>query len=82
MNLTLIVTKNCNSCKRVETQLKEFAERDNINLIITDLNDSKRRGIIIVPALFINDDLFSYGDVDETKLKSELKNIKIKSTED
>ncbi|MEJ2615693.1 MAG: thioredoxin family protein [Ignavibacteriaceae bacterium] len=73
MNLRLIITKDCNTCKRAETQLKQLTSRNkNLNLIITDINDFKRRGIVIVPALFIEDELFCYGDINETKLISKV----------
>lgn len=69
MNLNLIVTKDCTACKRAEAQLRKFVSRNaGLNLLITDINDFKKRGIVIVPALFIEDELFSYGDVNETKL--------------
>ncbi len=72
MNLTLLVTKNCSVCKRVEIQLKKFIEKVNVNLLIIDINDFNRPGIAIVPALLIGDELFSYGEVDENKLLKKL----------
>ncbi len=72
MNLTLLVTKNCNACQRVEIQLKKFIEKFNIELLIMDINDFNRPGIAIVPALLIGDELFSYGDVNEHKLLKKL----------
>lgn len=73
MNLKLIVTKNCAGCKRAEAQLKQLiSKKESLNLIILDINDFKKHGIFIVPALFIEDELFCYGDVDETKLISKV----------
>jgi len=73
MNLTLVVTKNCTACKRVEAQLKQLiSKKGNLNLIVTDINNFKKRGIVIVPALFIEDELFCYGDVNEAKLISKV----------
>jgi len=70
MILTLVVTKNCNCCERAEEQLKQFVlSKENLKLIITNINDFNRRGIAIVPALIINDELFSYGDVNVKKLE-------------
>lgn len=72
MSLTLLVTKNCNACKRVESQLNKFIEKVNIELLIMDINDFNRPGIAIVPALLIGNELFSYGDVDENRLLKKL----------
>ncbi len=74
MNLTLVITNNCSSCKRVEANMKLFAaQNENINLMVVNLNDVKYKGIIIVPALLIEDELFTYGDIDEKKLLNKLK---------
>lgn len=69
MKLTLVVTKKCNGCKKVEAQLKQFIiKKVNVNLLIIDINDFNKPWISIVPVLLIEDELFSYGDVDENKL--------------
>ncbi len=69
MNLTLVVANNCNTCIRAEEHLKKLAsEKQDISLSVVNINDYKGKGIVIVPALLINDELFSYGDVDEAKL--------------
>lgn len=76
MKLTLVTTKNCNTCKRVESLLKKFiSKKVNVNLLIIDINDFKKPGIPIVPALLIEDELFSYGEVDENKLSRKLINV-------
>lgn len=73
MELTLIVAKNCNTCKIVEAQLKKFiVDKINLNLLVTDINNFNRPGIAVVPALLIEDELFCYGDVNETKLISKV----------
>jgi hypothetical protein len=80
MNLKLLVTKDCNACKRVGAQLKLLTSRNSdLNLIITDINDFKKIGIVIAPALFIEDELFCYGDVNETKLILKITELKHKS---
>ena len=77
MDLTLVVTKNCNGCKRAEEKLKQFtSDKENLNLIITDVNDFNKPGIAIVPALFIDDELFSYGEIEKEKLLFKLESIK------
>ena len=68
MNITLFVTKNCPACKRVKSQVELLlGNRKDINIIIEDLQQTRPEGIVIVPALFINDELYSYGEIDEGK---------------
>ena len=58
MNITLFITDNCLSCQRVENQLKELlGDRKEINLLIEDIKKVNSNGIIIAPALFIDDEL-------------------------
>ena len=68
MNITLFVTKNCPACKRVRSQVELLlGNRKDINITIEDLRQTRPEGIVIVPALFINDELYSYGEIDEVK---------------
>ena len=68
MNITLFVTKNCPACKRVKSQVEWLlGNRNDINLTVEDLEETRPEGIIIVPALFIEDELYTYGEIDELK---------------
>ncbi|MCH7773426.1 MAG: thioredoxin family protein [Bacteroidetes bacterium] len=68
MNITLFITDNCLSCQRVKNQLKELLRnRKEINFLVEDIKQVNSNGVIIVPALFIDDELYSYGDLDEDK---------------
>ena len=68
MNITLLVTKNCPACKRVKSQVELLLEnRKDINITIEDPQETRPEGIVIVPALFINHELYSYGEIDEEK---------------
>ena len=68
MNITLFVTKNCPACKRVKSQVEWLlGNRNDINLSIEDLQEIRPDGIMIVPALFIEDELYAYGEIDEVK---------------
>ncbi len=68
MNITLFVTKNCPACKRVKAQVEWLlGNRKDINLTVEDLQETRPEGIVIVPALFIDDELYSYGEIDEVK---------------
>lgn len=74
MNITLFITDNCLSCQRVENQLKKLLEnRNHITFLIEDIKKVNSNGIIIAPALFIDDELYSYGDLDEEKFAERLK---------
>ena len=74
MNITLFITDNCLSCRRVENQLKELLNnRKEVNLLVEDIKKANSNGIIIAPALFIDDELYSYGDLDEEKFLEKLK---------
>jgi len=73
MNVTLFITDNCLSCQRVENQIKKLLrDRKEINLLIEDIKKVNSNGIIIVPAVFVNDKLYSYGDLDEEKFLARL----------
>ena len=68
MNITLFVAKNCPACKRVKSQVEWLlGNRKDINITIEDLQETRPEGIVIVPALFIDDELYSYGEIDEEK---------------
>ncbi len=74
MNITLFITDNCLSCQRVENQLKKLLRNwEEIDLLVEDIKKVNSNGIVIAPALFINDELYSYGDLDEEKFLERLK---------
>jgi predicted thioredoxin/glutaredoxin len=73
MNITLFITANCVSCQRVENQLKELLRnRKEINFLVEDIKKVNSNGIIIAPAVFVNDKLYSYGELDEEKFLERL----------
>jgi glutaredoxin len=76
MNITLFVTENCATCRRVENQLYNLLKNhENILLIIEDIRITRSSGIAIVPALFIGEELYSYGDLNEERFLDTLKLI-------
>jgi predicted thioredoxin/glutaredoxin len=73
MNITLFITDNCLSCQRVENQIKKLLrDRKEINLLIEDIKKVNSNGIIIAPAVFVDDKLYSYGDLGEDKFLERL----------
>lgn len=73
MNITLFVARNCSSCNSVKTKIEKLVDsKKNIYLHVEDINETRPKGIVIVPALFIEDELYSYGEFDEEKLLSRL----------
>ena len=78
MNITLFVTNRCASCDRVrEVVEKMLIKRDDIKLHIEDIRKARSKGIVIVPALFIEDELFAYGDIDEGRFLDRLRTISL-----
>lgn len=73
MNLTLIISDNCEACDRAKKVLEKF--RKNYSQITTEtvhINYYDKKRISITPALLIDQELFSYGDIDEAKLSKKL----------
>jgi len=73
MNITLFVTERCSACDRVKSILEKLTtEREDIMIYIEDIRKVRSKGIVIVPALFIEDELYAYGDIDEEKFLERL----------
>ena len=69
MNLKLVIAENCPACLRAKQQLKDFHEANpDLKLSIEKITEFKKQKLSIVPALFINDELFAYGEIDSNKL--------------
>jgi len=74
MDLTLIVKNNCDACTRVEGVIKNIAKgKKEILLSVINIKDIEKPITPIVPALFVNQELYSYGDINEGKLLVYLK---------
>ena len=66
--LVIYTAENCPTCQRVVESAKELANGvPNVELTIKNIKDCDRK-ITIVPAVFINQNLFCYGDFDKQKL--------------
>lgn len=69
MNLTLIISDNCQACERAKETLRKIQSNyPNVLTEIIHINSYTDRKVSITPALLINNKLFSYGDIDENKL--------------
>jgi len=79
INLKLFVTPGCSTCAKVKLELiNYFGNQNNINIKILDVSSLKDSRIVIVPALFVNDELYSYGEFDSFKLNDYIKNFKVR----
>lgn len=73
MYLRLIVSDDCAACERAKEQLQKItAANPKISVDVIHINVFKDRRIFVTPALLVNNELFSYGDIDESKLLSKL----------
>jgi hypothetical protein len=81
MDLTLIISDNCDACERAKKVLcKIQLNYPHILTEIIHINSLGDRRISITPALLVNNDLFSYGDIEEEKLSAYLKNQSAEET--
>lgn len=68
VNLIVYVTNNCDACKRAISSAHSIQSKfDNVHLEIKNIANVKSK-VAIVPAIFINQNLFCYGEFDVTKL--------------
>jgi hypothetical protein len=76
MKITLLISRNYPACERARTALNNLKINGRkLYFDITYIEDVSANVITIVPALFINDKLFSYGDVDTKKLNEYIAGI-------
>ena len=75
IKLCVYVTNNCNACKRVVEMLKELSTSDPaIRLSVINVKDTSKR-VSIVPAVFLNEKLYSLGEVKRSALKIKINQI-------
>ena len=73
MKLNLFVVNGCPTCTRTETLLKKIElDFPSHQIIVSDISSERLSSVPIVPDLFIEDKLFSYGDMDLNKLEKYL----------
>mgnify|MGYP005850909647 CR=1 FL=1 len=69
MTLRLIFSDNCKACKRAKKTLDTLKHNHpNLDIETNHINNFNNGRTSITPALFIDDILFSYGDIDKNRL--------------
>lgn len=64
MTVKLYISKHCSTCLRVEKKLRNLLQnKDGIILRIEDIGKSNGKRVMIIPALFVDDELLFYGDI-------------------
>lgn len=61
-----ILGAGCVKCRRLDEKVREVVKKNNINadvMKIEDLNEMMKYGIMMTPALVINEHLKTYGNV-------------------
>lgn len=76
MDFDLIVAENCCACERAEKQLKRYSKKVKFIKIKISSHNLSQYKTTIVPSLFINGKLFSYGDIDFKLLEEKMKKLK------
>ena len=76
MDFDLIVADNCCACERAEEKLREFSSQKDFIIFSTSSQEHSKYRTTIVPSLFINGKLFSYGDIDIKKLEQKVLSLK------
>lgn len=76
MNFELVVAKNCIVCERTEKKLRNYSSKKDFIVFKTASQEYSKHNTTIVPSLFINGKLFSYGDVDLDKLEKRVLKLK------
>ena len=73
MKLTLLISDNCAACERARGTIEKI-KLNNPHLLIEiiHINFYNDKRISITPALLVNNQLFSYGDIDESRLLMQL----------
>ena len=75
MTLTLIISDNCAACERAKKTLQKIQlNYPHVLTEIIHINSFSDRKISVTPALLVNNQLFSYGDIEEEKLSVYLNN--------
>lgn len=75
MDFDLVVSKNCCTCKKVEKDLQKYLIHHDFIKFRKIFQDKSKYRTVIVPSLFVDRKLFSYGEIDFIKLEKKLKKL-------
>ncbi len=75
MTLHLFIANKCCTCTRVRDNLERIAENNSkVTVIISDIAKEQHPPVAIVPALFVDDELYAYGEFDLIKFQKLIEN--------
>jgi len=70
MTLHLFIANHCCTCLRVKDDVERLAEKQkNVQVVISDIAKEQNPKVAIVPALFVDDELYAYGEFDLNKFR-------------
>jgi len=70
MTLHLFIANHCCTCLRVKDDVVRLAEKQkNVQIVISDIAKEQNPKVAIVPALFVDDELYAYGEFDLNKFQ-------------
>lgn len=73
MILTLIISDKCDACERAKKVIEKISIMyPQITTKIIHIDSYKEKKVSITPALFIDQKLFCYGDIDEISLSKKI----------
>ena len=73
--LIIYVSENCTTCTKVVASAKEMTSSlNNVKVEVKKLTDLNGK-IVISPAVFLNNELFCYGEIDQQNLLKKVESI-------
>jgi hypothetical protein len=78
MKITLLISDDCRACQRALKALSDLQfNGGKLSYTVTNVANASVNKVPIVPALYVNNKLFCYGDIDTGKLAEYLSNLQI-----
>lgn len=75
VSVVIYISNNCSACKRAVSKVKSISkEYNNLSYEIKNIKHSDKK-IFVVPAIFINNELFCYGEFETKTLQHIIQNI-------
>ncbi len=68
VSIVVYITEKCEACKRVVTQVDSISKKNkNFSYKIDNIKDSNKK-VVVVPAVFVENELFCYGEFENKSL--------------